>query len=145
LAKRAGGKVIGLASEANHAWLADHGVIPVVYGAGVADRIGAASGGRVDAFIDTFGADYVELALELGVQPARIDTISNFAAVQKYGVKAEGNSAAASADVLADLAGLLNAGALEIPIARVYPLTQVREAFRELEQRHTRGKIVLMP
>ena len=34
---------------------------------------------------------------------------------------------------------------LEISIARTYPLAEVREAFRELERRHTRGKIVLTP
>ncbi|MEV6313959.1 NADP-dependent oxidoreductase [Streptomyces sp. NPDC051776] len=145
LARHTGATAIGLASEANHAWLSDHGVIPVSYGEGVADRIRAASGGSVDAFIDTFGADYVELAIELGVAPDRIDTIINFAAAQKYGVKTEGNAAAASSDVLAELARMIDQGALELPVARTYPLDQVREAFRELEQRHTRGKIVLKP
>jgi NADPH:quinone reductase-like Zn-dependent oxidoreductase len=87
----------------------------------------------------------VELALELGVAPDRIDTIIDFAAVQKHGVKAEGNSAAASADVLAELAALIDQGALHIPIAAVYPLADVRDAYRELEKRHTRGKIVLKP
>src|SRR5262249_48868861 len=91
LAGRAGATVIGLASPANHEWLARHGVLPVAYGDGVADRIRQAAG-KVDAFIDTFGADYVELALQLGVEPSRIDTIANFAAVAKYGVKAEGNA-----------------------------------------------------
>jgi NADPH:quinone reductase-like Zn-dependent oxidoreductase len=145
LARHAGATVIGLASEPNHQWLADHGVIPVTYGKGVAERIRDAGGGRVDAFIDTFGADYVELALELGVRPERIDTIANFAAVEKYGVKAEGNAAGASAGVLAELASLIEQGLLDIPIARVYPLDQVQDAYRELEQRHTRGKIVLKP
>ncbi len=88
LAKRAGATVIGLASEDNHAWLAAHGVIPVSYGDGVADRIRQAAA-KVNAFIDTFGADYVELALELGVEPSRIDTIADFDAVEQYGVKAE--------------------------------------------------------
>jgi NADPH:quinone reductase-like Zn-dependent oxidoreductase len=46
LARNAGAKVIGLSSVANHKWLADHGVIPVTYGDGVADRIRAASGGE---------------------------------------------------------------------------------------------------
>ena len=137
--------MIGLASEVNHEWLADHGVIPVAYGEGVAGRIRVAAGGKVDAFIDTFGAGYVELALDLGVQPDRIDTIIDYAAAQKYGVKTEGNSAAASAGVLAELAGLIGEGLLDIPIARVYPLAKVRDAYRELEQRHTRGKIVLEP
>jgi NADPH:quinone reductase-like Zn-dependent oxidoreductase len=146
LARDAGTEVIGLSSEANHKWLADHGIIPVTYGDGVEDRIRAASGGKVDAFIDTFGGGYVELALtKLGVALNRIDTIIDFAAAAKYGVKTEGNHEAATADVLAQLAGLLAAGRLEIPIAKVYPLAQVREAYRELEQRHTRGKIVLKP
>jgi NADPH:quinone reductase-like Zn-dependent oxidoreductase len=145
LARNTGAKVIGLAGAANHKWLADHAVIPVLYGDGVENRIRAASAGKVDAFIDTFGGGYVELALKLGVAPNRIDTIIDFAAAAKYGVKAEGSHEAATADVLAQLAGLVAAGRLEIPIARVYPLAQVRDAYRELEQRHTRGKIVLEP
>jgi NADPH:quinone reductase-like Zn-dependent oxidoreductase len=65
--------------------------------------------------------------------------------VEKYGVKAEGNMAGASAEVLTELAGLIADGRLEVPVARVYPLAEVREAYRELERRHTRGKIVLKP
>ncbi len=57
----------------------------------------------------------------------------------------EGTAAASSAGVLAELAALVDEGRLEVPIARVYPLDHVRDAFRELEQRHTRGKIVLVP
>jgi NADPH:quinone reductase-like Zn-dependent oxidoreductase len=145
LAKNADARVIGLAGAANHKWLSDHGVIPITYGDGVEERIRAAGGGKVDAFIDTFGGGYVELALKLGVAKSRIDTIIDFAAAAKYGVKTEGNHEAANAEVLAQLAGLLAAGQLEIPIAKVYPLDEVREAYRELEQRHTRGKIVLEP
>jgi NADPH:quinone reductase-like Zn-dependent oxidoreductase len=145
LAKAAGATVIGLASEPHHRWLTDHGVIPVTYGDGVAERIREAAGGRVDAFIDTFGADYVELALALGVQPERIDTIANFQAAEKYGVRIDGNAVGASAAVLAELAQLIDEGKLEVPIAHVYPLDDVREAYRELEHRHTRGKIVLRP
>jgi NADPH:quinone reductase-like Zn-dependent oxidoreductase len=145
LAARAGATVIGLASPANHEWLASHGVTGVAYGDGVADRILAAAGGRVDAFIDTVGGDYVELALSLGVQPDRIDTIANFPAKEKYGVKTDGNAAGSSADVLAELAGLIDKGQLEIPVAGVYPLTEVRAAYTELEKGHTHGKIVLEP
>lgn len=147
IARDTGARVIGLASEANHQWLADHGAIPVAYGAGVADRIrtAAAPGGRVDAFIDTFGGGYVEMAIGLGVPAERIDTIIDWAAAEKYGVKTEGNAAAASAEVLAELAALIGKGGLEIPIARTYRLDQVQDAYRELEKRHTRGKIVLKP
>jgi NADPH:quinone reductase-like Zn-dependent oxidoreductase len=142
LARLAGATVIGLAGEANHDWLAGHGVIPVAYGDGVADRIRKAAS-QVDAFIDTFGADYVELALSLGVEPSRIDTIVRFDAVGQYGVKAEGNGAGASASVLAELAGLIVDGKLEVPIAATFPLSQVQDAYRLLDQGHIRGKIVL--
>jgi NADPH:quinone reductase-like Zn-dependent oxidoreductase len=47
--------------------------------------------------------------------------------------------------VLGELAGLIDAGRLEIPIAKVYRLANVRDAYRDLAQRHTRGKIVLVP
>jgi NADPH:quinone reductase-like Zn-dependent oxidoreductase len=145
LAQRAGATVIGLASEHNHGWLREHGVIPVSYGDGVGDRIREATQGKVDAFIDTVGQDYVPLALELGVKPDRIDTIADFQAGAKYGVKTDGTGAAATADVLAQLAQLIDEGKLEMPVAHVYPLADVRDAYRELEQGHTRGKIVLSP
>jgi NADPH:quinone reductase-like Zn-dependent oxidoreductase len=145
LATAAGATVIGLASQAHHRWLADHGVIPVVYGEGVAERIREASGGRIDAFIDTFGDGYVEMAIGLGVPPERTDTIIDRTAAQEFGAKTDGNAAAANAAVLSELAGLIGEGRLEIPIAKVYPLAEVRAAFRDLEQRHTLGKIVLEP
>ena len=145
LARNAGARVIGLAGPANDEWLAGHGVIPVRYGEGVAGRIQEASGGRLDAFIDTQGGGYVELAIDLGIRPERIDTIADFEATLKFGVKAEGNAAGASAEVLAELARLVSEGRLEVPIANVYPLAEVRAAYRELERGHTHGKIVLVP
>jgi NADPH:quinone reductase-like Zn-dependent oxidoreductase len=145
LARNEGARVIGLASEPHHEWLSGHGVIPVTYGDGVAGRIAAASDGTVDAFLDTHGDGYVELALELGVRPERIDTVADFAAAAKYGVKAEGNAAGASPAVLAELAGLVERGLLEVPITAVYPLEKVQDAYRQLEQGHTLGKIVLRP
>jgi NADPH:quinone reductase-like Zn-dependent oxidoreductase len=119
-------------------------VIPVAYGDGVADRIRQAAD-KVDAFIDTFGADYVQLALDLGVEPSRIDTIVRFDAVAEHGVKAEGNAVGAGASTLAELAGLIADGQLEVPIAATYPLSQVREAYRRLASGHILGKIVLIP
>jgi len=36
-------------------------------------------------------------------------------------------------------------GELEVPIAGVFALDDVRDAFRQVELRHTRGKLVLRP
>src|SRR5271170_629569 len=144
LARRAGASVIGLASEAHFQWLAGHGVVPVAYGEGVAERIRRAAG-KVDAFVDTYGAEYVELALELGVEPSRIDTIANFEAVARFGVKGDGSAAGSSASVLAELASLIAAGELEVPIAATFPLDRVQDAYRRLAEGHLLGKIVLLP
>jgi NADPH:quinone reductase-like Zn-dependent oxidoreductase len=142
LATRASAAVIGIASPANHQWLAAHGVKPESYGADLADRLRET---RIDAFIDTHGGGYVKLAVELGVPRNRIQTVIDFAAVREYGVKAEGSNAARNASVLAELATLIASGELEVPIAATFPLDQVRAAFSLLGQGHIRGKIVLLP
>ena len=142
LATRAGAKVIGIASPANHQWLAAHGVKPESYDADLADRLRES---KIDAFIDTHGGGYVKLAIELGVPRERIQTIIDFAAVREYGVKSEGSNAARNASVLAELATLIASGDLEVPIAATFPLDQVRAAFSLLGQGHIRGKIVLLP
>jgi NADPH:quinone reductase-like Zn-dependent oxidoreductase len=146
LARRAGATVIGLAGPSNHDWLKRHDVIPVAYGDGVADRIREAAPTPVDALLDTHGGDYVEIALnDLDVRPERIDTVVRFDAVAKYGVKADGNGAGASAATLETLAGLIAAKELELPIAQTYPLAEVVTAYTQLAKGHIRGKIVLIP
>jgi NADPH:quinone reductase-like Zn-dependent oxidoreductase len=85
------------------------------------------------------------MGINLGVAPDRIDTIIDRTAAQAYGAKNDGSGAAATAEVLGELAALIADGRLEIPIAKAYPLTAVRDAYRDLEQRHTLGKIVLIP
>jgi len=147
LAKRTGATVLGIAGPSNDQWLATHGAIPVNYGDGLADRLRTtAPDGRVDAFLDFFGGGYVELAVtELGIAPDRIDTIIDFPALERFGVKFVGNQDGADAAVLAELAALIAAGQLEVPIAEAIPLDEVQRAYSTLERRHTRGKIVLTP
>ncbi|MFI0939853.1 NADP-dependent oxidoreductase [Streptomyces sp. NPDC021020] len=145
LARRRGATVIGLASERDHQWLKDRGVLPVTYGDGVAERVRQAAGGKVDAFIDTYGDGYVDLAVELGVHPERINTIRDWQAAARTGARTYGEGAAASAVVLGELARLAARGDLDVPIAATYPLEQVRDAYRDLEGHHAPGKIVLHP
>jgi NADPH2:quinone reductase len=145
LLKVRGASVIGIASEANHAWLTAHGVTPVSYGEGLAERLKATAPDGIDAFIDLFGPDYVRLAVELGVPRDRIETIIAYDAAREYGTKAEGSGDATNTEVLAETADLVASGQIEVPIAATYPLDEVRQAYAELEKRHTRGKIVLIP
>jgi NADPH:quinone reductase-like Zn-dependent oxidoreductase len=147
LARRAGATVLGIAGPSNDAWLTDHGAIPVNYGDDLPKRLlTAAPSGHIDALLDFFGGGYVEMAVEeLGVPRDRVDTIADFAAVEQFGVLSAGGADAATAAVLAELADLVARGEVEVPIAGVFTLDDVQDAYRELEKRHTRGKLVLRP
>ncbi|MCW2523974.1 MAG: NADP-dependent oxidoreductase, partial [Frankiales bacterium] len=102
LLKVRGANVIGIASEPNHDWLRTVGVTPVSYGDGLIDRLRDAAPSGIDAFIDTFGPDYVRLAVELGVARDRIETIIAFALVAELGIKGEGSSDASTPEILAE-------------------------------------------
>ena len=140
-----GADVIGIASDSNRGWLESKGVTHVAYGPALAERIRAAAPDGVDAFIDLFGPEYLELAVELGVPKERIDTIASHQKAMEIGAKTEGGGEATSAGNLAIIAELAAGGRIEIPIAATYPLDRVREAYEEVEERHARGKIVLVP
>jgi NADPH:quinone reductase-like Zn-dependent oxidoreductase len=137
--------VIAIASESNHEWLRGLGARPLAYGDDLAARIRALATNGTDALIDTFGPDYVHLGVELGISADRIETIIAFDAATEIGAKAEGSTTVTDPAVLFELAELVARGQLEVPIAATFTLEQVQDAYAELEQRHTRGKIVLLP
>jgi NADPH:quinone reductase-like Zn-dependent oxidoreductase len=137
-----GATVFGTASPGNHEFLRGLGVIPVAYGPGLVDRLRAVAPDGIDAVIDNSGQETVEVALELGVGPKRINTIVYFAGVEKFGITAVGGGGM-TADGLAALARLVAEGEIVMPIAATYPLAAVRQAYERLESRHGLGKIVL--
>ena len=140
-----GVRVLGIASAASEAWLTANGAIPIRYGDRLREGVLALAPDGVDAFIDLFGPEYVQLAADLGIPCGRIETLIAFDKAHELGTKAEGGASASTREVLAELAALVVAGTVQIPIATTYPLDKVAQAFAELEQRHTHGKIVLLP
>jgi len=140
-----GARALGIASPANAEWLTAHGAHPVAYGEGLAERLREAAPDGIDAFIDLFGPEYVQLAADLGIEPERIETIISWEKASEIGAKMEGSGTASTPEVLSEMAELVASGAIEVPIAATFPLEQVADAFELLEQRHTRGKIVLIP
>jgi NADPH:quinone reductase-like Zn-dependent oxidoreductase len=148
LARHRGATVIGVAGEDGQAWMRSRGIVPIVYGDGIAERLRQAAleaGGAPNALIDTVGQGYVELAIELGIDPQRVDTIVDNEAAAKYGAKTDGQGAASGTEVVEEMVALLAAGEVELPIAASFPLDQVREAYTLLENGHPPGKIVLIP
>jgi NADPH:quinone reductase-like Zn-dependent oxidoreductase len=144
LAVRAGATVIGTVGPDNVDFVRGLGVIPVVYGDGLVDRIRAAAPQGITAVLDNHGPDTIAVALELGVPVGRINTIAAHAEIAKYSIGGVGGAEASIAD-RDQLAAQIAAGDVVVPIEATYPLTEVREAYERLEQGHLRGKIVVIP
>jgi len=107
-------------------------------------RLRQAAPNGIDAAYDAFGSGYVELATGLGIAAGRVVTIIDFDAAERLGARTVFGYQVASAGVLAELAGLIGSGQLAIPVAATFPLAQVRDAYTQLAERHTRGKVVLL-
>jgi NADPH:quinone reductase-like Zn-dependent oxidoreductase len=98
----------------------------------------------VQALLDAYGGGYVELALGMGVPADRIETIIDCEAVRRYGVHGDGRSTLEDPrPAVAELAGLLASGELELPIKARFPLERVADAYRQVENRHGLGKLAL--
>jgi NADPH:quinone reductase-like Zn-dependent oxidoreductase len=141
LARAAGATVIGTASESNHEFLRSLGVIPVVYGDGLADRVRAVAPNGVDAAIDLQGTETVLAAEELGVPGERIATIAA-GPTPPGGAIATGGTAATDG-ALERIAQGLAEGTLIMPIAATFPVDRVTDAVALQRSGHVRGKVVV--
>jgi NADPH:quinone reductase-like Zn-dependent oxidoreductase len=61
----------------------------------------------------------------------------------KHGVQAVMMQMQANTDLLKQIAGLLDSGALRTTVSKTFPLAQAADAWKESRGGHTRGKIVL--
>lgn len=145
LARLRGAEVIGTCSAANFEGLAALGIRPVQYGPDLARQLRALAPAGIDGFIDTFGADNVAMAIDLGVQPHRINTLNDFDAVRRFGVHSDAQEQADTPQEWSALAELVARGDIKVPIAEVYQFTtdHVRQAYRDVGTRRVTGKRVL--
>src|SRR3954452_17313756 len=139
-----GGGVIAPAGEATKDYLREIGAIPVVYGEGVADRVRAAAGGRVDAVFDVAGKTPVEELIGLVAEPSQVLSIANFAAGQAGARTTGGGADSHPEEALAEAADLLAQNKLVIKVQTV-PFDRAAEAYRTSQSGHVRGKLVLVP
>jgi NADPH:quinone reductase-like Zn-dependent oxidoreductase len=145
LAAARGLTVIAAAAEGDLERLAGLGATAVRYGDGWADRVRAAAPGGVDAVFDAAGAGLLSDAIALAGDAAHVITIADDAAAAN-GVRFTGADPADRApEALPELAGLMAAGRLAVPIWRTYPLARAAQAHAHLEARRNHGKIVLLP
>jgi NADPH:quinone reductase len=143
LVLRTGASVVGIAGRSHHDWLRSLGVTPIDYKNDLRESLNHVAPDGFDAVIDTVGHGYVDLAIDLGIKPGRINTIIDFPAAAQHKVHTDGSSVGESGAVLSEVAGLVADGELQVPVTAVYDLKDVRQAYTRLAEGHTGGKIVL--
>ncbi|MFX4294405.1 NADP-dependent oxidoreductase [Streptomyces bohaiensis] len=134
-----GARVIGTASERNHAFLRELGAEPVTYGEGLVGRVRDLAPGGVDVALDFVGGVADDSAELLG-ETSRLVSIVDGRAAELGGHAIWVRPDAAELTALADLA---EAGRLTVPVERVYPLAEAADAWRDQQNGRTRGKLVL--
>ncbi|MFZ8757275.1 quinone oxidoreductase family protein [Microbacterium sp. HMH0099] len=128
-----------------------YGGIPVAYGDGLRDRVAeAAAGAPIAAAWDAAGTDEaIDVSLELVADRDRIVTIVDPARAEKDGFLWIAGSRPESTrfrDIArARVLELAASGALEVPVARTYPLADAVEAVRFVMTGHPGGKVALLP
>jgi NADPH:quinone reductase-like Zn-dependent oxidoreductase len=141
LAKLAGATVIGTGSEDSFDYLRQLGALPVTYGPGLADRVRQLTPHGVDAATALVGTETIDVALALGISPARISTIAAGPNPPR-GVHATG-AAQARPGALERITDAIRSGKLTVPIVATFPIERTREAVTLQRGGHVHGKVVI--
>ncbi|MCW2811444.1 MAG: alcohol dehydrogenase, partial [Friedmanniella sp.] len=139
IATSLGARVIGTASEANHAALKDLGAEPVTYGDELVQRVRALAPQGVDVVLDFVGG-VLEQTLAVLAEGGRHGSITDGSVAEHGGLYLWVRPDAADLTALADLA---DAGKLTVPVAASYPLERTADAFRASQTGHGHGKIAI--
>lgn len=139
IARNLGARVIGTASERNHAALRALGAEPVTYGDGLADRVRALAPTGVDAVADFVGG-VVDATTAVLREGGRHASVADPAALGAGGawIWVRPDRAA-----LIELSLMVDAGDLRVPVARTFALADLAEAFDLSREGHTAGKIAV--
>ncbi|MGY4688840.1 NADP-dependent oxidoreductase [Salibacterium sp. K-3] len=138
---RGASTVIGTASKSNHDYLRSLGVIPVIYGEGLVDRLREIAPEGVDCALDAAGPDALRASIKLVKDKKRIRTMVSSDLAQELGILS--SFGARSTARIAELVDLYAQGKLQIHIREEFPLHQAADAHREIENGHGRGKVVI--
>jgi NADPH:quinone reductase-like Zn-dependent oxidoreductase len=143
LAKHRGARVIGTCGDRNFDYLRQLGITPVRYGEAIEERIREKAPGGVTALIDNFGQDGRALAESLGVPASRYRSSADRRETELRLLQDDPESVAHGTAQLARLAQLADERAFTLLISGFYPLDEIRYAYDDLQNLHSRGKIVL--
>ena len=149
LARHAGATVIAVASARNADFMKSLGAdFAVDYAAGpIAEAVRKVAPDGVEVLFDAAGGDTLAHSVAALKPDGRLVSLLADAdgLPLPAGVTFTHLIAQASVPDLDRLRELAEAGHLRVPIARTFPLADIRPAFEQMESRHTTGKIVIIP
>lgn len=134
-----GARVLGTASERNHAFLQDLGAEPLVYGEGLPERVRELAPGGATVVLDAVGG-VLEQTLAVLADEGRHASITD-PGVEEHGgrlvwVRPDGRA-------LERLTALVERGQLRVEVQESFPLARVADAVRLSQGGHVRGKVAL--
>ncbi|MGO0604141.1 NADP-dependent oxidoreductase [Brevibacterium linens] len=141
IARAAGARVIGTASETNHEYLRGLGAEPVTYGDDLVERVLEAAGGKVDGVADFVGGvldDTLAVLAEGGAHASVADPSVAERGGRYVWVRPDGAETAR-------LGRLADEGKLTVDVTGTYGLDDVPQAFKDSATGHVRGKLVIVP
>ncbi|MFD8675788.1 NADP-dependent oxidoreductase [Streptomyces seoulensis] len=140
IAAHLGARVIGTASERNHAFVRSLGGEPVDYGEGLAERVRGIAPEGVDAVFDTVGGETLKVSAQLLAPGGRLASIAD-PDVTEYGGRYW--FVRPDPEDLAKLSQLADQGAVSVHVDKTFPLERTADAQRLSQEGRTRGKIVV--
>jgi len=141
LAKAAGIRTIGTASESKHAYLRSLGAIPTTYGPGLSERVATLAPDGVQAALDLAGSGIIQELAAITGAPSRVLSITDPTAPQ-HGVKVSFEPTN-STHALAAAAALFTAGSFTLPVERTFSLDRIGAAHELSAQGHVTGRLVV--
>jgi NADPH:quinone reductase-like Zn-dependent oxidoreductase len=156
LALHRGVRVIATTGPTRAAALEEIGARVTGYGDGMAERVAALAGARVDRALDTAptggridrahqaspAGGSLPTLIELTGDPDRVLTVSDFAAAAELGTRI--TRIEMRYDRMSEFARLADEGILVVSVARTYTLDQIQEAAKLSQSRRPGGKLMLV-
>lgn len=141
LARAAGIRTIGTASERKHDYLRSLGAIPTSYGPGLAERVAALAPDDVHAALDIAGSGVIPELIAITGDASKVLSISDLSAPE-HGARTSFEPINAT-KTLAAAAALFSAGSFTLPVERTFPLDQIAAAHELSAQGHVTGRLII--
>lgn len=129
-----GARVIGSASPANHDYLRSLGAAPVAYGEGLVERVRTLAPDGVDSALDVAGSGVLPEFIELARGRDHVVTIADFVGAWTHGVRFSSGDAGRAPARARMRSARIESGRFSLPVGETFPLAEVAEEQRRIEE-----------